>query len=549
MRWLRPSIAVFCVALLASLCIHLPIYEALGVLADSLLHAPPPARSSTVELELAPLADPGVEEPVPPKAELKPQAAAEPPPEDERAEERPSEEQAKAEPAKPIEPEIAPAEPVPTPQIAENPLAVTQRSDDPNAPPPDQARFIAEENRRVEQETVSRIRNMHRDDAEPTPSVLPSEAETEAGDAPEDEVADLQNVEGSEERTPTETEAEQRPEHESETSAGEREAPAVARAAESAPARVTEVQPQRASGSAETGGEPETIVVEDGSGSFRIRKVPAGRGAGDQGGDEQPGTPSQQRTQQQGARAQAGTGSNLRLTWSQFESAFGADQLREQREAYVAQRKSRVQGGDRQRQWRKFRAAIENFVPNVQPGEQTALNTAASPFANYLATIHRRIHREFAHRFLGSLPIAGGPFGDRTLNATLEIVINGDGTLHELGVTQTSGFLPFDYGAFNAVTRAAPYPPPPRKILSGDGRVYVHWGFYRNERQCGTFNARPFILPHPGDTPEPGQGPLQDSPEPSRDDHEPVPHDLRDGELGLLRRGAVEGDVRDRHAR
>ena len=27
-----------------------------------------------------------------------------------------------------------------------------------------------------------------------------------------------------------------------------------------------------------------------------------------------------------------------------------------------------------------------------------------------------------------------------------------------------------------------------------DGRIYLRWGFYRNWRQCGTFNAEPFIL-------------------------------------------------------
>jgi TonB family protein len=532
MKWLRPSIAVFCVALLASLCIHFPIYEALGMLAEALLHAPPSQKSTTVEFELAPLVDKGPEDPAAQDIEAKPQA--EEPPERRAVDEAQVQAQAKAEPATPVEPEVVPAVPVPVPQIQDNPLAVTQRSDDPNAPPPDQARFIAEENRRVEEETIARVRNMHRDDPEPTPSVSASQAENDVGDAEQDEVADLQNLEGSEERTPTETEAAHAPEDESQPSAGERESEAVSRAAESAPARATEVAPQRASGSPETGGEPETIVVEDGVGSFRIRKLPKGRGPGEKGGDEQPGTPSDQRNRHEGSRAQAGTGTSLRMTWSQFEAAFGADELREQREAYIAQRKSRVQGQDRQRQWRKFRAAIENFVPNVQPGEQTALNTAASPFANYLATVHRRIHREFAHRFLANLPIAGGPFGDRTLNATLEIVINGDGTLHQVGITQTSGFLPFDYGAFNAVERAAPYPAPPRKILSGDGRVYVHWGFYRNERQCGTFNARPFILPHPGDTPAPGQGPLHDSDEPPREDTDPALHDLRDGELGRI---------------
>jgi len=75
---------------------------------------------------------------------------------------------------------------------------------------------------------------------------------------------------------------------------------------------------------------------------------------------------------------------------------------------------------------------------------------------------------------------------------------------------QTSGFMPFDYGAWNAVERAAPFPQPPTKILSGDGRAYFRWGFYRNERQCGTFNAEPYMLPNPGGTLPPAPGPLHD---------------------------------------
>jgi hypothetical protein len=541
--WLRSSLAVFCVALLASLCIHLPVYEVLGALAEELLHSPAEKQSTTVEFELAPLADKPAVEPDPKRPET--QSTPEERPKD-RVVENKETARADPQPKREVEPEIVPAVPVPRPQIADNPLAVTQQSDEPETPPPDQARFIAEENRRVEEETIARVRNMHRDDPEPSASTQPTKTEEDDGNAADDEIADLQNLEGSAERTPTEAEAEHRPEHASQASNGERAAPAVSRAAETAPRPTSESTPQRASGTPDTGGEPETMVVEDGTGSFRIRKLPAGRGDGAQGGEEQPGTPSPHRDARTGSRAQAGTGTNLRMSWSQFESTFGADELREQREAYLAQRRSQVAGQDRQRQWKKFRAAIENFVPNVQPGEQTALNTAASPFANYLATIHRRIHREFAHRFLGSLPLAGGPFGDRTLNAMLEIVINGDGTLHQVGVTQTSGFLPFDYGAFNAVTRAGPYPVPPRKILSGDGRVYVHWGFYRNERQCGTFNARPFILPHPGDTPAPGLGPMRDRDEPAPSNPEPEIQDFRDGELGRLEWRSVQDGERGR---
>jgi TonB family protein len=222
----------------------------------------------------------------------------------------------------------------------------------------------------------------------------------------------------------------------------------------------------------------------------------------------------------------------LRLSFSQFEQAFGEADLKEQRDAYLEQHRSRAagSGAERQRMWREFRAAIENYVPQVQPGRQTALNAAADPFAQYLAVVHRRIHREFADGFLRSLPLAGGPFGDPTLHAELEIVINGDGNIHRVGIAQSSGFLPFDYGAFNAVMRAAPYATPPRKILSGDGRVYVHWGFYRNERQCGTFNARPFILPHPTGSPKPS-APFRDETDHAHP-HGPIVQP-GDGELGL----------------
>ena len=534
MRFLRPSLVVFCVALIASLCIHLPVYEVLGSLAETLLHAPPPPKPTMVELELAPLAPAKPEDkdkpvPVVPEPRAKKDEPLEPLPQ--RPPERAPTPAPKPEPTPIVaKPEVVQPTPEPPPP-KENPLAVTQKSDDPNVEAPDNPRFIAEENRRVAEESIANVRNMHRDDPEPEPSSRPSnaEAQAEAGDSEEQEVADLQNVTGSEERTANEREAQQKPEQPSEASGGDRAADALARA-EPAPQPATEqVAPARASG-APSGGVEETLIVNDGSGTFVIRKRPQGRGEGDEGGALRPGTPSAERSTRASSQQTPGTEPNLKLSFSQFQDTFGEEELSAQRQAYIAQRRSRSQGQNRQQMWRKFRAAIENFVPNVQPGTQTALNTAASPFAAYLASIHRRIHREYAFGFLRNLPIAGGPFDDRSLNTTLEIVINADGSVHKVGIAKTSGFLPFDYGAFDAVMRAAPYPVPPRKILSGDGRVYVHWGFYRNERQCGTFNAQPFILPHPGGKPEPSN-PLRDEPDRQR---QPATYEPDEGELGLI---------------
>jgi hypothetical protein len=97
-----------------------------------------------------------------------------------------------------------------------------------------------------------------------------------------------------------------------------------------------------------------------------------------------------------------------------------------------------------------------------------------------------------------------------------------------------------DAAAIDTVFRSAPHPHPPHEIVSGDGRTYLHWAFYRNHRQCGTFNAEPYILPNPPSmprdegigpalpTPSPRRPPATRPPEPPRqappdDDHEDAP--------------------------
>lgn len=48
--------------------------------------------------------------------------------------------------------------------------------------------------------------------------------------------------------------------------------------------------------------------------------------------------------------------------------------------------------------------------------------------------------------------------------------------------------------ALDTMMVASPYEAQPAEIRSPDGRVYLHRGFYRNHRQCGTFNGQPLIL-------------------------------------------------------
>jgi hypothetical protein len=86
------------------------------------------------------------------------------------------------------------------------------------------------------------------------------------------------------------------------------------------------------------------------------------------------------------------------------------------------------------------------------------------------------------------------PLNDFDLYTVIEASINPDGTMHKTTITHSSGKLEFDVAAIDTLISASPYEETPEAIRSADGRVYLRWGFYRNWRQCGTFNVEPYIL-------------------------------------------------------
>jgi len=110
--------------------------------------------------------------------------------------------------------------------------------------------------------------------------------------------------------------------------------------------------------------------------------------------------------------------------------------------------------------------------------------------------MHRRIHELWGFGFLESLDSKGAdyPLNNPNLWVNLEISVNPDGSVHKVTIAKTSGKNEFDVAAIDTVISAAPYEATPEAIRSVDGRIYLRWGFYRNWRQCGTFNVEPYIL-------------------------------------------------------
>jgi TonB family protein len=205
---------------------------------------------------------------------------------------------------------------------------------------------------------------------------------------------------------------------------------------------------------------------------------------------------------------------SLRLSGKQYEYLFGDDAEAAAGVAPTERSKKRGRFAVRQDQ---IKAALENFIPEVKPGNQTALNTRAAPFAAFIARMHRSIHEYWGFGFLQDLESKsyGDPMNSRDLVTRLEIVLNGDGTVAKVTVIRPSGVLGFDVAAIDVVYTAAPFPDPPRSIRSANGKIYVHWSFHRDERQCATSHTDYFILDNPpadGDVaegpavPEPGGG-------------------------------------------
>ena len=195
----------------------------------------------------------------------------------------------------------------------------------------------------------------------------------------------------------------------------------------------------------------------------------------------------------------------LALSGKQYQYLFGDDA--EAAKELSSKVRSRKQGRFSERMGR-IQSALENFIPEVRPGNQTALNTRAAPFAAFIARMHRNIHELWGFGYLEDLDRKGfaDPLNNPALMTKLEIVLNGDGTISKVTVVKASGLVQFDVAAIDAVYSAAPYADPPREIRSGNGKIYVHWSFHRDERQCATSGVDYYILdnaPAGGDTGEP----------------------------------------------
>jgi len=424
------------------------------------------------------------------------------------AEKKPPEakKEAKKEPAKPdLTPPASP--PIQPPVVLDNRrVAVEQDVEDKNQEDNESAAFAGEYANRVQEQTRASMTasdgsGSRAEMGGPTAGVGP-----EVGNSQRDKFAQSEVSEGRKETAPGEMSPAAAAARNSSppaqgASAQQAQAAALASKAVSAPPPQSGQKEQQAQAEQdEQLAAPETYATE--GGSYAVAKARREQAKLKAMLDQQAraGRESSQSRSMMGLGAAGKTpnGVNLNLNFQSARAVIGSDHLAQVRQKDGERRLSEHRGKWQSLGLDRWKPALENYVANVKPGNQTALNTARVPFARYLNEIHQRLHEVFADRFLGHLDQLpqDHPLNNQNMSTHLEIALSReDGRVVRMGITKSSGVTAFDVGALDAVQRAAPYGPPPGAILSSDGNVYLHWEFHRRpEYACSTYFARPFII-------------------------------------------------------
>jgi len=338
-----------------------------------------------------------------------------------------------------------------------------------DVPAPDDARYLAQKNNRVAEETRATDTTLDRREAQPPAGAEPQETNEQA-DGPDDPAGSEDSEANSQMAT-----SDSSPSTEDTPPPGQQDA------------REAAVPDQSVLNMRNTAPRAHDVTPETAN-PYLLPNAPLAQT--DDGllpTDDLPGLP--------GASAR----NKLRLSTDQLNRLFGSEF------SDLPAKPRRRRQGRTGRRLARITQALENFIPEVKPGNQTALNTRAAPFAAFLARMHRGIHALWGHGFLwdlGDKPF-DHPMNDRRLWTRLEIVLAGDGSVDNVKVIRSSGITGYDVAAVDVVYTAGPYPNPPDVIRSGNGKIYLHWAFHRDNRQCGTFNAEYFILDNAPDAANP----------------------------------------------
>lgn len=119
---------------------------------------------------------------------------------------------------------------------------------------------------------------------------------------------------------------------------------------------------------------------------------------------------------------------------------------------------------------RFFTVAPNNYLPDVEIGNSTLLNTKRFAYAGFFVRMKRQLESIWNPR-----PVLSRSFLEKKFPylTSLTIVLGPKGELLRVDVLRSSGVRELDLEAIRAVRKSAPFPNPPRDLLSGDNQIHI----------------------------------------------------------------------------
>ena len=147
---------------------------------------------------------------------------------------------------------------------------------------------------------------------------------------------------------------------------------------------------------------------------------------------------------------------------------------------------------------KEINSAYNADGPTVGIGERGNAVSHEKDVAEYLALMHKEIHPRWAEGYLLRLDTvyrgADRRLSNPELEAVMEITLDSLGKVIDVRVVRSSGITDYDAEAIHVAWRCSPGTTPPQKMLSKDGKAYIHWTFWRDTRQCGVFGVKVYRL-------------------------------------------------------
>lgn len=113
------------------------------------------------------------------------------------------------------------------------------------------------------------------------------------------------------------------------------------------------------------------------------------------------------------------------------------------------------------------------FARRLKRGDMLKVNALGLDYGQYFLRMKERIQQRWNPRSV----ISSAMYNYKEVVVGVAVVLNRQGELVDLRVSEKSLFPRFDQEALESIREAAPFPNPPDSLVQDDDRVYIPWYF------------------------------------------------------------------------